>query len=147
MKKTPLLYLAGAFALLFIIAASECQNETEFVPFVAENCTDNIDNDNDGLIDCKDSDCAKDCKIHVTIDSIMSPIKIDSLAISGTQFRATHINISVSPIAVAGLPIIRGSKWQCQLTKLTVPATYTVMVIGTDSLNNTDTARTTFQRN
>jgi len=147
MKKIPFFYFAGAFALLFIVSASECHNQTEFVPFVAENCSDNIDNDNDGLIDCKDSDCAKECKIHVTIDSIVSPNKNDSIAISGTQFHATHITISLSPTAVAGLPIITGNKWQCQLSKLTNLATYTVMAIGTDPLNNADTARTTFQRN
>lgn len=146
MKKLPwTLYISGAFALVFIISASECQNETIFVPFAKELCTDKIDNDGNGLIDCDDSECARECKVKVSINPISSPITIDSLAISGTQFRASAMTVSVEP-GYANTAIRSGNTWQTLLTKLTILGDYTVRVIGVDSAGKRDTAIATFQR-
>ncbi len=139
-------YLAGAFALAFVIAATECHTNTDFPPFVKEICTDNIDNDGDGLTDCKDSDCALECKTHVTLSPITTPITADSIAISGTQTHAASIAITVTSPGVASQPVISGSTWQANLTRLTDNIIYTVVVVATDSNRLTDTAKASFER-
>ncbi len=43
--------------MILALTASTCDTTTEIVPFQKEICTDKIDNNGDGLIDCDDREC------------------------------------------------------------------------------------------
>jgi hypothetical protein len=136
--------LAGALALVFVLSASKCV--TDFPPYVQEICTDNLDNDGDGLIDCKDSDCNLECQVNVTVATVPSPIATDSITLTGTQFNASSINVSIVPSGLPGVAVITGGAWQAKVTGLLDAVTYTVMVIAQDANNKMDTAITSFER-
>ncbi len=44
--------------MILALTASTCDTTTEIVPYKKENCTDKIDNNEDGLIDCDDRECS-----------------------------------------------------------------------------------------
>lgn len=139
-------YIAGAFALAFVISASDCHTNTEIVPYVKEICTDNIDNDGDGLTDCKDSDCALECKVQLTLTPIPATVNTDSILISGTHSHAASIAVTVTTPGIASQPVLSGSTWQASLTRMTDNITYSVVVIATDSNSQSDTVKASFER-
>ena len=63
-RPNPFLMALAASGLLMALMASKC--ETEFIPYVKEECGDTQDNDADGDVDCKDSDCAVACAVEAT---------------------------------------------------------------------------------
>ena len=138
--------LAAAGAAIFVLTASKCESQTTFPAYVAEICTDNIDNDGDGKTDCQDTDCAGACAIEVTINPIASPVRADTLAISGSQANAMQVTIvSVSPNGTPGAVTLNGKAWTATLGNLTQRAEYTITVVGSNgSLRDTVTA--TFTR-
>ncbi len=141
-----LLGLAAASAALFALTASKCDSSTAFVPFVAEICTDNQDNDEDGFIDCKDSDCDRACELTVTINDFSKPVTRDTLPLSGTHAHATSVVVSVTPSGTGGTAVLAGDTWSLSVTNLSARTTYTLMAVATDAQDRHDTATTTFLR-
>ncbi len=139
-------FLIGALCFLFIASASKCESTTDFPPYVKEVCGDNLDNDGDGLTDCKDSDCADECKGKVTLNPVSSLIQTDSIQISGTVENIQSINIQISPSGMGGAGIITGNSWQGTLSKMLAEGSYTVTVIGISTLNQPDTVTQKFTR-
>lgn len=142
-----LLTLAGGAALLFALSASKCETETTFPGYVAEICTDKIDNDEDGRIDCQDSDCRDECAVKVTILPPAAPITVDSLTISGTHFNASTITVSITPSGLAGAasPLADGT-WKAHLSSLTARTAYTVIAVGADAQGGLDADTVTVVR-
>jgi hypothetical protein len=142
-------YLAAAAAAYLALTASKCRQTTEIVPFVAETadkCLDKIDNDEDGKIDCDDSDCSIVCAVTVTIDALPARVPTDTLEIRGQQHNATTVTVSsLSPFGTAGTPVVSGESWSARLTNLSQKTTYTITVIGSNG-NRRDTATATFIR-
>jgi hypothetical protein len=136
---------AGSAALVFALCASKCEQSTEIIPYVKEICADTVDNDADGLVDCRDSDCDFECTVSVAINQIPTLTK-DSLTVTGTHFNATGITLSVLPSGTAGTPVITGNTWTAQITQLADRTTYTVTAIASDAQSRRDTATATFDR-
>jgi hypothetical protein len=150
-SRTPpiLLSLAGATAILFALSASKCETTTDFPPFVAEICTDKVDNDSDGQADCADADCDNLCAVNVTINPLTPSITVDTMNIAGTVSNATAVAITVGPIgsvANSGQAVVTGSNWTATLIQLTDKRIYTVKAVAADANNRADTAVATFER-
>jgi hypothetical protein len=144
-----LLSLAGAAAVLFALSASKCDSTTDFPPFVAEICTDKIDNDSDGHADCADSDCDNVCTVNVTINSIPPSITVDTLNIAGTVTNATAVSVTVVPsgaVANSGQAVVTGGNWTATLIQLSGLKTYTIKAVAADANHRADTATATFER-
>lgn len=142
-----LYYAAAGAALIFALSASKCQTDTIIVPYVAEICNDNIDNDGDGQIDCLDSDCDAQCQVHVNINPILPTLPVDSLTVTGTHFKATGITVSVLPSGSGGGPAaVSGDIWSIHLTNLSALGVYTVTAVASDAQGRQDTATATFER-
>jgi hypothetical protein len=147
MKAARVLYTAsGAAALAFALCASKCEQTTAIVPYVAEICNDNLDNDTDGNTDCQDSDCDLQCKVHVQINPIAPTITADTLKITGTNFKATGIALQILPTGTAGAVTITGDTWSAMLTNLGTPGQYTLKAIASDAQSRQDTAVAIFER-
>lgn len=141
--------LAGAAALLFILSAAKCQSETTFPAYVDENCTDKVDNDEDGKADCLDNDCKDECAVRIAIIPPVMPIAADTLTISGTHFNAASIRASLMPgnVLKTGDPQTDGT-WKIQVADLVVDVEYTLTVVATppEGQSGSDTASVTFKR-
>ncbi len=147
-KSNSLLTIIAALAALCCLTASQCQSTVDFPPYVAEICTDKIDNNGDGLIDCKDPTCVTkpSCALKVVINAVPATISQDTLVVSGVQQNATAIAVDVTLPGVAGTAAITADTWVCKLSTLTAKSTYTVRAIASDAEGNRDTATATFQR-
>lgn len=150
-SRTPqiLLSLAGAAAILFALSASKCETTTDFPPFVAEICTDKIDNDSDSHADCADSDCDLVCTVNVTINPLSPSITADTMNIAGTVTNATAVAVTVSPsgsVANSGQAVVNGSNWTATLIQLSDKRVYTIKAVAADANNRADTAIATFER-
>ena len=150
-SRTPhiLLSLSGAAAVLFALSASKCESVTDFPPFVAEICTDKVDNDSDGHADCADSDCDIACTVAVTINPLSPSITVDTMNIAGTVTNATAVSVTVTPsgsVANSGQAVVTGSNWTATLIQLSAQRTYTVKAVAADANNRADTAIATFER-
>lgn len=135
---------AGAVA----VTVSKCKETTTFPAYVAENCSDNIDNNNDGKIDCADPSCAGTaaCTVVLDFDVIPSVITKDTLVLTGHQTNATAVAVlSVSPVGIASPATISGETWSATLTSLTQIGNYTVSVVASKGALR-DTVKTTFVR-
>lgn len=141
-----LLPLVAGFGTCFVLTASKCQTDTIFVDFTPEICGDKLDNDGDGKTDCKDSDCSNACTVTLNLFPIPSPIKNDSLTISGTQHNASSIAIQIAPDGEGGTLQPTQENWEFTLLDLSKDTTYTVTVIASDALGNKDTATSKFTK-
>ncbi len=144
-KPNPILLALAGAGVLFALLAAKC--ETQFVDYVAEICNDNQDNDSDGQTDCKDSDCAAECNVEVTI--LQPPqADADSLPISGTSLRAASVAVTVTPSGNSGQATLQANGvWEFLVRNITQPgATYTVKAIATSAEGLSDTATATFER-
>lgn len=140
--------LAAAGALVLVLTASKCEEETTFPAYIAEICTDNIDNNNDGKIDCLDPSCSGTaaCTVTLSFDVLPGVITKDTLVLTGHQTNATAVAVlSVSPVGIASPATISGDAWSATLTNLTQNGTYTVSVVGSKG-ELRDTINTTFVR-
>ncbi|MDB5050519.1 MAG: hypothetical protein JWO30_3590 [Fibrobacteres bacterium] len=147
MKAARVLYTAtGAAALVFALGASKCEQTTTIVPYVAEICNDNLDNDTDGKTDCQDSDCDTQCEVHVQINPIPPTITADTLKVTGTNFKATGIALQLLPTGTAGAVTITGETWSAVLTNLGTRGQYTLTAIASDAQSRQDTAVAVFER-
>lgn len=109
----------GLIVIMFMSTASKCTQETRFLEVKNEICSDKQDNDDDGKVDCKDEDCASDCKIELTVDVFSNPINTDSLLLSGSYRNATSIAITVSPPDfVGGSAKLENFKWSYLLKSI-----------------------------
>jgi hypothetical protein len=139
--------LAAAGALVLVLTASKCEEQTTFPAYVQEICNDKIDNDGDGKIDCADSDCDPSCAVSISIDALPGIITTDSLTLTGHQTNATSVAVaSVSPTGTPATATITGETWSVKISNLNqknVP--YTVTVVGTNG-DRADTARANFSR-
>lgn len=140
-----LLAFAAAGAAILTLTASECKTTTSFPEYVKEICSDDKDNDEDGRIDCKDSDCSGECNVSVTIDDFSKPVLVDSFQLTGTQSRATSVVVNISPTGVGGSATLENGTWKRSLSGLTADTTYTLKVIAANG-EIKDTATTTFER-
>ncbi|MDB5102838.1 MAG: hypothetical protein JWP91_527 [Fibrobacteres bacterium] len=138
--------LAGAAALLFVLSAYKCQQTTDFPGFVAEICTDKVDNDSDGLADCADSDCDNACVPEVTIGAVPTAITLDSLTISGTVTNAASVAVSITPSGSVSPAIVTAGTWQARLSGLLARTTYTLRASVADAKGRGDTATASFER-
>lgn len=143
-----LLALLAAAGIAFALMAAKCETTTDFPPFVQEICTDNVDNDEDNDVDCRDSDCSQECAVEVVIFQ-PAATKLDSLRISGTHVNAATISVAVTPAGDGGQATLHtdGITWDVLLTNLQQPITYTVTATATSAKNIKDTAVVSFQRN
>jgi hypothetical protein len=138
-KATPLLVLCGLLALGFVLTASKCDNIIDFPGVKPEICDDKIDNDSDGAIDCKDSECAASCRVSITLDDI-GPIDHDTVRIGGTVENQTSIEIQVRKTGTADPAVVDGLSWHSTLRQLSgAGTTWNVTVIAT-GLQGKDTA-------
>lgn len=137
--------LAGTAALL---ALSKCKQETTFVPYVDEICTDKVDNDEDNKVDCDDSNCSAECSVEITITT-PQPTSVDSLVIGGTSRNARSVSVLVTPAPGEGgtaVPDAATGDWTITLRKLQTPGTYQVQAIASNQANLKDTATATVER-
>ncbi len=84
--------------------------------WLPEDCTNGLDDDGDGLVDCDDSDCASECVIQVTIDikpgSDPNSINLDSAGVipvailSSSTFDATTVNPATVRLAGASVKLV-----------------------------------------
>ena len=137
--------LAIAGAALFALTASKCETRTTFPEYQTEICTDNLDNDDDGKLDCKDPDCANDCRVTVTINEFAKPVHSDTIELSGTQAKAASVVVNVTAPGIGGSATVETGTWKRQITGLAADTTYTVTVIAVNG-DFKDTAATTFDR-
>jgi hypothetical protein len=140
--------LAAAGALVLVLTASKCGEETTFPAFVAEICSDNIDNNSDGKIDCADPSCGGTaaCTVSLSFDVLPGVITKDTLVLTGHQTNATSVAVlSVTPAGNSSPATITGETWSATLTNLTQRTTYTVTVVGSKG-ELRDTVHTTFIR-
>jgi|SRR5690606_12612386 len=129
-----ILTLAGGAALFFALSASKCETETTFPGYVTEICTDKIDNDEDGRVDCQDSDCAEACAVKVAILPPVAPLAGDTLTLTGTHLNASTISVTVTPSGLAGaVNALADGTWKAPLTSLTERTTYTVIAVAADA--------------
>lgn len=136
--------LAAACAAVLVFSASKCATTT-FPAYVTELCANNVDDDEDGKVDCKDNECSDSCRIHVEINPIPQPVKVDTFEISGTQANATSILVNIAPIGDAGAATLEAGTWKRVLAGIKTDTTYTVTVIASKG-DLRDTATTTFVR-
>lgn len=73
-------------ALLALIPAwasmgAECTHTIE--PFQKEICNDNIDNNNDGKMDCRDRSCQAECTVSFTVDPVDTVSTDNQVVLSG----------------------------------------------------------------
>lgn len=137
-----------AAALGLVLTGSKCTQTTEFIAFAAETggqCIDKSDNDNDGKIDCADSDCDLECAVSVYIDPVPDRITADTLHLKGTQRNAKTVTItSITPSGSAGTVTLNGENWSADLTNLGSKVAYTVVVTGSnEGRTDADTAHFT----
>jgi hypothetical protein len=138
--------LAAAGALILVFTASKCQEETIFVPYVAEICNDNIDNDGDTQIDCADTDCDLACAVSVSIDAFPGIIASDTLELKGRQANATSVAVvAISPAGTPAAAVVTADTWTAKITGLIQKTTYTVTVVGSNG-KRADTTHATFTR-
>ncbi|MDQ3002739.1 MAG: hypothetical protein M3Y08_15935 [Fibrobacterota bacterium] len=139
--------IAGAAAILTVLTASKCEQTTKIVPFVAENCTDILDNDEDGRADCRDSDCNNVCEVEITIGATPATLTSDSLTIEGSHVNASSIAVTITPNGTSpGNATFTGATWEARFIGLSLRATYVVTAIASDDSGRKDTATVTFQR-
>jgi hypothetical protein len=139
-----LLTVAGTLAT--ILTLSNCESTTDFPPAVNEICTDNIDNDGDGLTDCKDSECDKTCGVQVTVTPVSDKVTEDTLSISGTHVNAQSISITIAPSGIASAATINGNTWTAKLSQLVNRESYTATIVAKDAQNGTNTVTLSFDR-
>jgi len=138
--------LAAAGALVLVLTASKCEEKTIFPPYVAEICTDKIDNDGDGLVDCADSDCDLSCTVSISLDALPATFATDSLILTGHQINATSVAVvSIVPAGAPAAAVITGDAWKVALTGLIQKTAYTVTVVGSNG-DRADTVRAVFTR-
>jgi hypothetical protein len=139
--------LAALLALGFVLTASECRNDVIITdPVNNEICNNGIDDDGNGLTDCRDAACFATCTPALTVNPFASPVTSDTLTLSGTQQRAVTVTVSISPASsgLGGSAVLSGSNWSLQLHNL-VNGTVTATAVGTDSTGALrDTVATTF---
>lgn len=139
----------SAAALGLVLTGSKCSQTTEFVPFVAETgdkCLDKADNDEDGKVDCADSDCDLMCEVTVNIDPVPARITSDTLHLKGTQHNAKSVTItSLTPSGNAGTVSLNGENWSADLTNLGSKTEYRVIVVGSNG-DRKDADTATFTR-
>lgn len=140
-----LLAIAAAGAAILTLTASECKTTTSFPEFIPEICSDDKDNDEDGRVDCKDSDCSGECKVSVTIDDFSKPVLVDSFQLTGTQIRASSVVVNISPTGVGGSATLESGTWKRAVIGISKDTTYTLKVIAANG-EIKDTAITTFER-
>lgn len=135
-------------ALGFLLTASDCHNQVSITPPVnQEICNDGIDNDLNGLTDCRDSYCVSVCKPVIAIFPISSPVIGDTLQVTGTCLRAQNISLSLAPTGAGqgGAADIVGNAWSKTLTGLGSANGKVLTAIATDSTGLLhDTATATF---
>ncbi len=132
--------LADAAALLglgLLLTASDCHNSVIITPPVnAEICNNGIDDDGNGLTDCRDPVCFTSayCRPALTINPVSTPVAFDTLTLTGTQQNAASITASISPVinGRGGSAVLSGSSWSLQLTDL-INGTTTVTLVAVDS--------------
>lgn len=136
---------AGAGALM---ALQSCEQTTTFTPFIREICTDRMDNDSDGKVDCDDSDCNAECSVEISIVTPL-PTSADSLELSGSTRNAVSVSVLVTPApgegGTASLDPSTGD-WRITLRKLQTAGNYTVQAIASNQANLKDTATATVER-
>lgn len=138
-----LLALAG---ILFALVAAKCESTTEFTPFVREICADNIDNDGDGLSDCRDADCNAECAVELVIFPIQ-PTSEESFRIAGSHTNAASIAFTLTPSGRVDSLRIQGNEWEARAGGFLTSGQFTLTAIATSAAGRNDTAAATFNRN
>ena len=109
---TRFLNLVTVIGLVSTLWFNACENDFSFTPPPgSEICGDGLDNDNNGLTDCRDPDCASVCRPQITLSALPDTIAVDSVRISGTHLRANSILVSVSPAGLGGQAALSGFNW------------------------------------
>lgn len=130
---------------LLALTAAKCQQATEFPPYVQETCSDKADNDDDGKIDCDDTDCRLECAVKVVLFT-PSNTTSDSVAVSGTHTNASSISVTVSPSGNGGSATLSGGSWSFTIRNLSQTGLHSVTATATSAEGLKDTAVATFNR-
>jgi hypothetical protein len=138
--------VAGLSVVGAVFLGSDCSHDFSFTPPVnREICTDGIDNDGNGRIDCRDSECLAQCRPEITIDPLPATVAADSVALAGTCLRAASIAVSSDPSGLGGQAQISGARWSFLLRNLE-NGDHTVTAVVTDSTGLLrDTASAAFE--
>jgi hypothetical protein len=128
-------------AMGLALMGAKCEQEISFPETHPEICSNQLDDDEDGKVDCSDSDCREACRPSVTLDPPFSPTYSDSQTLSGTQSHVRLISVStVPPLEISNSVTLTANGWKVLLQGMEV-GTYALTIIGTDSLDSRDTAR------
>ncbi len=137
--------LLGAGALLLTLTASKCKQDVVFVDAQKEICTDGIDNDQNGKIDCADSECLNVCTLDLAVFPTVQT-SVDTQTISGTHRRAASIAVNTKPdISASGKATLTGSTWTFLVTRLQEGGNE-ITIIASDSSGQTKTVTTSITR-
>lgn len=133
------------FALVFILAAAECTQETTFIDAQEEICGDGTDNDGDGRIDCKDSECELQCRLELTVNPTLTTSH-DTQTVSGTHRNANRIVIEVQPSnSNGGTATLAANTWSFKVVGLQI-GDNALNIVASDSLGATKNVQTTIKR-
>lgn len=127
--------IAALWILGFVFAVSGCHNEFQFTaPVQTEICNNGIDDDGNGLTDCRDPACFTSpyCVPVLTINPISTPVTHDTLTVTGTLQHAVSISATLTPVGLVGTAQISGSVWSVLLSNLAT-GTENLTAVGTDS--------------
>ncbi|MBW8889020.1 MAG: hypothetical protein JF616_14800 [Fibrobacteres bacterium] len=138
--------LAAAGAVILVFTASKCVQDTTFTNYVPEICTDKIDNDGDGLIDCADTDCDPACAVSISLDALPGTFTTDTLVLTGIQRNATSVAVvSITPSGTPVSAVITNDTWKATIPGLVQKTTYNMTVVGSNG-NRADTLHPVFIR-
>lgn len=128
-------------ALAWLLMGSECRQEVSFPEASPEVCNNLEDDDEDGRIDCADSECSLECQPSITLYPVLSPTAVDSQTIGGTRAHVQSITVSLEPpLASPGAVQMTDGAWSILLRGL-AEGSNAITVIAADSLDRRDTAK------
>lgn len=137
--------LTACACLGWVLMAAKCDQTTTFIAAQNEICTDGKDNDEDGRVDCRDSECAVQCALELTIRPTLNTPH-DTQTVSGTHKNANRIVIDVQPSSdKGGTATLSGTDWSFKVTGLQV-GDNTLTVVASDSLGATQSVTSTIKR-
>jgi len=86
--------------------ATEADPTAELPPAAVgiEVCSDGVDNDNDGLVDCEDAECVAHCPVEVAIEGAGMQVSWRS----GASYQSASARVSASAFDVRGVAIGAG---------------------------------------
>ena len=129
------LFWVIAFSWLFM--GFNC--DTQVVPYIKEICSDNVDNDNDGLIDCQDNECSEECFVKINITQFPRDLVLpDSVQIFGTYENAKKVEVINATTGSTAIADLNRGEWQVMLRNL-ASGTNRIQAVAINPIGASDT--------